>query len=76
MGGVGENYNAVVLEFLGHGLKEIVVDNWDGFSKAELLLGREGELFSLSQIGTSWQFKVVFGVLVFQRSSTYVDGKI
>lgn len=72
----GKNYNAVVLEFLGHGLKEIVVDNWDSFSKAELLLGREGKLFSVSQRGKSWQFKVVFGVLAFQRGSTYVDGKV
>lgn len=69
----GKNYNVVVLEFLGDGLKNIIIDNWEGFGRAELLCRKEGCLFSLSQKAVDWEFEVSFGILAFQKSSVYID---
>lgn len=70
----GSDYNVLVLEFLGDGLSDIKIDNWSGFKKAQLQCHKDGNKFGLCQKGADWNFEVLFGMLTFQRSSTYIDG--
>jgi len=69
----GANYNVVVLKFIGDGLKVIKVENWECFGKAELLCNWDGDRYCISQRGPTWEFEVLFGILVFQGAETYVD---
>lgn len=72
----GKDYNVLVLEFLGDGLTDIKIDNWSGFGKAQLRCRKDGNKYGLYQKGVDWNFEVLFGMLSFQRSSTYIDGDI
>lgn len=69
----GENYNVLVLEFTGDGFVDIKIDNWNGFRKAEVVCSKIKRGFHLYQVGSDWKFELVFGMLSFQRGSTYTD---
>jgi len=70
----GKDYDVLVLEFTGDGLKDIKIDNWNEFGKAELLCRKDKDRFWLCQKGTNWNFEILFGMLTFQKSSTYIAG--
>jgi len=72
----GKNYNVVVIDLLGQGLKEIEIKHWEGFGRGALVCTKKEKIFSLHQHGAGWELKISFGILAFQKCSTYIDGEI
>lgn len=71
-GSWGKNYDVIVLEMIGVGIREVEINNWNGFDFAEATCSRQGNNLLIELSGIDWSFTLSCLALTYQRGSTYI----